>query len=80
MASITIKGIPDELHRQLKERAARNRRSLNAEVIAGLETLFETERIDPLRELEEIRQLREKVGGYLTQELIEAYIEEGRRH
>ena len=38
MKSITIKGIPDELHKRLKAEAKRNRRSLNQEVIARLRT------------------------------------------
>jgi plasmid stability protein len=37
MPTLTIKGIPDALYRQLKERAARHRRSLNSEVIVSLE-------------------------------------------
>jgi plasmid stability protein len=35
--TLTIKGIPDSLYRQLKERAAEHRRSLNSEVIVCLE-------------------------------------------
>lgn len=37
MPSLTIKGLPDLLYRRLRERAERNRRSLNAEVIVALE-------------------------------------------
>lgn len=33
MANLTIKNMPDELHEQLKQRAAENHRSLNQEVI-----------------------------------------------
>ena len=38
MITITIKGIPKETHRELKKRAAANRRSLNNEVIFVLES------------------------------------------
>ena len=38
MITITIKGIPRETHRELKKRAAENRRSLNNEVIWVLES------------------------------------------
>jgi len=38
MITITIKGIPRETHRELKKRAAENRRSLNNEVICVLES------------------------------------------
>ena len=37
MSTLTIRGVPDELHRRLKERAERNRRSLNAETVLLLE-------------------------------------------
>ena len=37
MPTLTIKGMPDELYRRLKERAAAHRRSLNSEVLVALE-------------------------------------------
>jgi plasmid stability protein len=40
MITITIKGIPKETHRELKRRAAANRRSLNNEVIFALESVL----------------------------------------
>ena len=36
MATITIRDLPEDLHLMLKQRARRNRRSLNQEVIAEL--------------------------------------------
>ena len=36
MATLTIRNLPEEVHERLKERAKRNRRSLNQEVIAEL--------------------------------------------
>ena len=44
MASITIKNIPEAVHRRLKQDAKRNRRSLNQEVIARLEDVHAAER------------------------------------
>ena len=41
MASITIKGIPEDLHGQLKREAEANFRSLNQEVLARVERSFE---------------------------------------
>ena len=41
MASVTIKGIPKELHGQLKREAEANFRSLNQEVLARVERTFE---------------------------------------
>jgi len=40
MITFTIKGIPKDTHRELKKRAAVNRRSLNNEIIFTLETLL----------------------------------------
>jgi plasmid stability protein len=40
MITLTLKGIPKETHRELKKRAAVNRRSLNNEIIFTLETLL----------------------------------------
>lgn len=36
--TITLKNVPPELHRSLKERAMRNKRSLNQEAIHALES------------------------------------------
>ena len=40
MATLTLKGIPDELHASLRESAERNRRSLNSEILMRLESTF----------------------------------------
>jgi plasmid stability protein len=37
MASLLIKNVPEELHRRLRERATRERRSVNNEVIVLIE-------------------------------------------
>lgn len=39
MADLTIRGLPDELHRWLKQQADAHHRSLNKEAIALLENL-----------------------------------------
>ena len=38
MPGLLIRDLPDELHQKLKERAARNRRSLSKETLVILET------------------------------------------
>lgn len=38
--TITLKNLPPELHRSLKESAKRNKRSLNQEAIHALETML----------------------------------------
>ncbi len=42
MPKITIRNVPDGLHKRLKQRAAQNRRSLNNEVLTVLEKAVET--------------------------------------
>ena len=37
MPTLTIKGMPDDLYRRLKEQAAQHRRSLNSEILVALE-------------------------------------------
>jgi plasmid stability protein len=39
-ATITLKNVPPELHRSLKESAKRNKRSLNQEAIHALEAVL----------------------------------------
>lgn len=58
MATITLKNIPDDLHRRLKERAARHRRSLNGEILASLEMVVKSEPVDPRAFIARIRSLR----------------------
>jgi Arc-like DNA binding domain len=41
MATVTIKGIPEDLHGQLKREAEANFRSLNQEVLARIERTFQ---------------------------------------
>ena len=47
MPTLTIKNLPDDLYRQLKTRAAANRRSLNSEILTCLEQALTLEHVDP---------------------------------
>ena len=49
MITFTIKGIPKDTHRELKKRAAVNRRSLNNEIIFTLETLLGSAPQEPVQ-------------------------------
>ncbi len=62
MPNLTIKGIPDQLYKQLKHRATRNRRSLNSEVIYCLEHAASLTTIDPEAWLVGADKLRMKLG------------------
>jgi len=80
MATMTLKGIPDELLDKLKARAELHRRSLNAEALVALERHVGPTRYDPDEMLERIRATRARMAGVtpLTTEMLEAAIDEGR--
>lgn len=46
MPDILLRGLADPLHGDLREAARRNRRSLNAEIVARLEASFHVQRLD----------------------------------
>ena len=61
MATLTIKGLPDELYRRLKKHAAEERRSINSQVIVCLERDLAVRRVDPRVILKRARALRQKL-------------------
>jgi len=61
MASLTLKGIPDELLTRLRQAAETNRRSLNREVIERLERSLEGRRLDPDSLLARVDALRARL-------------------
>ena len=87
MKSLTIRGLPSEVHTNLKERAKRNRRSLNQEVIAELSSLADIEPVDEGQRkraraeamIAKSAEFRKGLSGFLTAEEIDAGIREGRR-
>lgn len=56
MLNLTLKSIPPELHVQLKERAAANRRSLNREILALLEAQLAAPAVDVASEQERLER------------------------
>lgn len=79
MATLTIKGIPDELYQQLKKRATAERRSLNSEVIVCLERAVGTRRPTLEEELERARALQRRAGPHVfSLEELQAAKAEGR--
>ena len=79
MTSLTIKNIPESLYERLKETAARNRRSMNSEVIHLLERTLGAHAVDPDALLPRVRAVRERGGApYLTDDALRAARDEGR--
>ena len=82
MATLTLKNLPDDLHRRLKARAERNHRSLNREAIRLLEQAVASEpepKVDEaLARADALRERLAAEGVWITAEEVQAAIEEGR--
>ena len=79
MSTITIKGVPEAVHRTLKSRAAAHGRSLNREIIMALESTLHGSPIDAKAIGKHARAVRETMGVYLTQKDLAALKNAGRR-
>ena len=55
MPTLTLKNIPDSLHARLKESAQKNRRSLNSEILARLESEVSAPKVDRVRLARELK-------------------------
>ena len=62
MAQIALRGVPDQLHDEIREAAARNHRSVNGEILARLEESVQHPITDVESLLERIRRRREEIG------------------
>jgi len=79
VATITLKNIPAELHRELKKRAEENHRSLNREIIATLKSAAGgTHRVDTKALLREARAARAKFTRQISDAEINAWKRTGR--
>lgn len=80
MPSITLKSLSPSVHRALKARAKRHRRSLNQEVMAVLEeSVANHPKVDIEAMLEREKRFRDSLKFTTTPEEIEAGIQKGRR-
>jgi plasmid stability protein len=78
-ATITVKNIPQDLYEKLKNRAERNHRSINREIIAMFEEVLTVKPFDPKEILASVRILRKKTRQFhLTQDFIKKAKEESR--
>ena len=79
MATLTLKNVPEKLHKRLKESAAQHRRSINSEAITCLERVLTSQRVDPKEFLAEVDAMRERMPkAYITEEFLRAAKNEGR--
>ena len=82
MPTLTLKGLPDNVYRALKERAAANRRSLNSEVLTCLEQAVGSAPLSPEERIARIGAWRAHLEARglppLTEDVITAAKNEGR--
>jgi len=78
MSAITLKNVPSELRAELKRRARLHHRSLNGEVLCCLQSIV-AQAAEPVERLiAEAAEVREQVGGYLTDESLRGLKNTGR--
>lgn len=62
MPDIALRGVPDNLHKELKAAASRNHRSLNGEILARLSDSVWHKPLDVQEFLDRIKQRRQSIG------------------
>lgn len=77
MTTITLKNIPDELHRRLRQRARQNRRSLNSEILALLESQVMPQKPDAEALLRRLKALQADMPT-VEHRLVDEFRREGR--
>ena len=79
MATLTLKQVPEDLYRLLKERAAAHRRSINNEAIVCLEQMLTPRKLVVEDWLEQVRSVRRRMPRRaLTDEILGKAKEDGR--
>lgn len=64
MPSLTIKNIPDELYQQIKQSATTYLRSINSELIVGLEKVFLPTSHSSAQHIAAAQEIREALANY----------------
>ncbi len=80
MPNITVRGIPDDTFNEIKMLAKKEHRSLNSQILAGLEDYINSKK-SSLQKLKEIRSIRNSIdtkGFNPSPDEIKELIEEGR--
>lgn len=80
MPDVALRGIPEQLHRDLKAAAKRSHRSLNGEILARLAASVRPQPVDAATLLERIRRRHETLGPIdLNEKRLRRLRDEGRR-
>lgn len=78
MATITLKNIPEQLHKKIKQRAVQHHRSLNSEIIACLERSLVSSPVDTDTLLARARSFRSRLSVRLTNKDLTVLKNQGR--
>ena len=79
MATVTVKNIPDDLYARLKAAAARNRRSINSEMIVCIEENLMYRTLSAEHIIDRVRKIRAAIRpAQMTIEQIDSAKREGR--
>ena len=62
MSTLTIRGMPPELHEKLKKRAERHRRSMNNEAITIIERVLKPSRMSAEEAIARAEELNDRIG------------------
>lgn len=62
MPDVALRGIPEDVHRELKSAASRNHRSLNGEIVERLTASVRGNTVDTAELMERVRRRWEGVG------------------
>ncbi len=76
--NVTLKEIPPELHEQLKDAAARSRRSLNHQIIYTLQSSLASHQTSRDELVTRIQQRRGRLGGFVESADVIEGIQDGR--
>ena len=77
--NITVKDVPQDLHKRLREVADQSGRSLNKLILYTLEQSLRPRKIDRSALLSRIRRRRGDMSAWLEDDSLRAAIQEGRR-
>lgn len=75
--NFTLKNIPEDLYEKVKERAERNHRSINGEIISILNAATMSRPFDLDEIIVRAREFRGRTKGFLTEEFLRQAKREG---
>ena len=79
MSRIVLRGVPDHLHREIRQAAAWNGRTVSAEILFRLEESFVQRTVDTEQLLDRIQRRRKSIGALdLSEEVLHHLKNEGR--